>query len=221
MLPGIPLPEANLSTQDERQAYRQAGQLLNALHSANPPAPDSRILDRLAAKTGDLLRQVREELTRQQRARLREQVRDLRTQARQLPAVPTHGDFQPRNLLWDPATRQLAVIDFEKAAPAAAVRDLTLLEAGPLNDRHDLRDAFYQGFGRTLSLTEHAALTALLHLDALANLAWGIRNGDSHMAAAARRTLACIPDTPGHIASAPPVSAPHASPKASRWRTRT
>jgi pyruvate,water dikinase len=190
MLPGIPLSEANLSPAGERQAYRQAGQLLSILHSSIPPAPDSRVLDRLAGNAGDLLRQVGDELTAQQRTRLREQASYLQAQARQLPAVPTHGDFQSRNLLWDPATRQLAVIDFEKAAPAPAVRDLILLEAGPLHDRHDLRDAFYQGFGRALSLIERAALTALLHLDALADLAWGISNGDTYMAAAARRVIA-------------------------------
>jgi pyruvate,water dikinase len=190
ILPGITLLEADLSAADEREAYRQAGQLLRLLHSAIPPAADTRVLDRLLATAGELLGQVQDALTEHEHAQLREQAHHLRALAPQLPAVATHGDFQPRNLLWDPMTRQLAVIDFEKAAPAPAARDLTHLEAGPLLDREDLRTAFYQGFDRTLNCLESKALAALLLLDALSGLAWGIPNSDAQMVTRARRMLA-------------------------------
>jgi LmbE family N-acetylglucosaminyl deacetylase len=116
-------------------------------------------------------------LTDQQRAQLRDQASYLKALAPQLPAVPTHGDCQPRNLLWDPISRQLAVIDFEKAAPAPAVRDLTLFEAGSLLDREDLRHAFYQGFGRALSHLEHSS--ALRYREAPVNIPFGLTEDET------------------------------------------
>jgi hypothetical protein len=54
---------------------------------------------------------------------------------------------------------------------------------------HAARHAFYQGFGRTLNRIEREALAALLLLDALSGLAWGIPNGDTQMVTRARRML--------------------------------
>jgi aminoglycoside phosphotransferase (APT) family kinase protein len=189
LLPGRTLLTADLSTADQREAYRQAGLILALLHTAVPATADTREVGRLLRKADQLLEQARDQLTAGEHAQVREQARQLRELAPQLPAVSTHGDFQPRNLLWDPVARHLAVIDFEKAAPAAAVRDLMRRESGPLRGREDLREAFYHGFGRALSRAEHAALAARAVLAGLADLAWGTANGDAAMADRGRRML--------------------------------
>ena len=84
-----------------------------------------------------------------------------------IPGVPTHGDAQPRNFLWDAPDERLALIDFERAEVAPAVRDLVRLEYGPWDGRADLRASFLAGYGRTLTGTEEAALRSFAALDAL------------------------------------------------------
>jgi len=97
--------------------------------------------------------------------------------------------MQLRNWLWDPAVRRLALIDFERAEPAPAVRDLVRLEYGAWDQRPDLRDAFMGGYGRTLTSTEAKAMRFLAALDALSGLHWGISNHDHEVTSRARRTL--------------------------------
>jgi Ser/Thr protein kinase RdoA (MazF antagonist) len=113
----------------------------------------------------------------------------LHRHARGLPAVPTHGDAQPRNWIWDPATRQLAFIDFERAEPAPAVRDLVRLEYGPWDRRPDLREAFMSGYGRVLHEAEEEALKCFAALDALSGIQWGTANNDPEVTTRAWRTF--------------------------------
>ncbi len=194
-LPGSTLLDSALSRNDELEAYHQAGQLLRRFHSAIPLTSDTQVIDQLLSKIDQFQIQVGDELTPRQHARVREQATRLAELAPALGAVATHGDFQPRNLLWDPATRHLALIDFEKAAPAPAIRDLARIGAGPLRDRADLRASFYQGLGRTLTSNEHEALAALIILDSLSGLAWGIPNGDTEIVNRARAILSELAQT--------------------------
>lgn len=107
------------------------------------------------------------------------QVRLIRDHAAQLeeiapliPMVPTHGDAQVRNFLWDAPTQRLALIDFERAELAPAVRDLVRLEYGPWHGQPYLGAAFLAGYGRTLTATEETALQNFAALDALSALQW-------------------------------------------------
>jgi Ser/Thr protein kinase RdoA (MazF antagonist) len=124
------------------------------------------------------------------------QVRLIRYHAAQLeqiasliPAVPTHGDAQARNFLWNAPNQQLALIDFERAEVAPAVRDLVRLEFGPLDGRPDLRASFLAGYGRTLTDSEETALRGFAAADALSGLQWGTANNDKEVTARGYRTL--------------------------------
>ena len=118
--------------------------------------------------------------------------------ARRLPAVPTHGDAQPRNFLWDPGSRQAALIDFERAEPGLAVRDLVRLEYGAWDGKPDLRDAFLDGYGRALTADEEPALRDLAALDAVSAIQWGSANNDTDIMTRGYRTLARLrPAAPG------------------------
>jgi Phosphotransferase enzyme family len=111
-------------------------------------------------------------------------------------AVASHGDFQPRNWLWDAASSRLGVIDWERAEPAATVRDLVRLEYGPWDQRPDLREQFFAGYGRALTPGEDQMLSCHAVLDALSGLQWGLANGDGEVANRAWRTFERFRDAP-------------------------
>jgi len=188
-LPGVLLQEAYLDPARSAQAYRQVGELLGRLHESAAPAADSDVIDRLVAQTDTHLERVGAELDAAQRERVYRAAQQLATVAASMPAVPTHGDFWPRNLLIDPDSGQVAVIDFERAALAPAVRDLVRLETNVFTRSPTARDAFYAGYGRDLAPVETSALRAWAVLDPLSALAWALAHNDTHLLEHARSTL--------------------------------
>ena len=188
-MPGQPVNGMALSAADEREAHHQAGVLLRRFHQAAPPAGNPASTDRATARVEEHLRRAGEMLSSPQIHLVRRAADHLQRGARSLPAVPTHGDAQPRNWIWDHATRQLAFIDYERAEPAPAVRDLVRLEYGPWDHRPDLREAFLDGYGRVLCDTETEALRCLAALDALSGIQWGTANNDPEVTNRAWRTF--------------------------------
>lgn len=188
-LPGHVLTGVELDPEDERDAYRQAGELLALLHRAEEPSADTAVVDRLIGRSEQQLRKAERELTRAQREVARGAARTLAELGPRLPSVPSHGDFQPRNLLYDRKRGQVAAIDFERAAFAPAVRDLVRLESGVFAHRPRARAGFYRGYGRELESLERQALIAWMIVDAVSGLAWGIPNGDAEVVARARNVF--------------------------------
>jgi Ser/Thr protein kinase RdoA (MazF antagonist) len=188
-LPGHVVRDMRLAAEDEREVHRQAGVLLHRLHQAAPPVRGGFDADAVIGRVNEHLCRAAGLLTPREAALVRSCAVGLARLVPELPAVPAHGDMQPRNWLWDPAARRLALIDFERADPAPAVRDLVRLEHGPWDKRPDLRDAFMGGYGRTLTSTETKAMRCLAALDALSGLQWGTSNHDHEVTSRARRTL--------------------------------
>lgn len=186
-VPGQPVHGQQLLADTETEIYRQAGTLLRRLHDAlpgNPPGASQAVAradDQIQHSAG-LIDCAQARLIRAHAARL-DQIAPL------IPAVPTHGDAQPRNFLWDATTGRLALIDFERAEYGPAVRDLVRLEYGPWDGRPDLSASFLAGYGRMLTAAEETALPSLAALDALSGLLWGTASNDQEVVARARRTL--------------------------------
>jgi Ser/Thr protein kinase RdoA (MazF antagonist) len=189
-LPGQIAVNMRLAADDEREMHRQAGELLHRLHNAAMPVPTDPGLRQGVQRVEEHLSRAITLLTSSEIALVRRCTAELPSLAPELPAVPTHGDAQLRNWLWDQATRQLAMIDFERAETGPAVRDLVRLEYGPWDQRPDLRASFLDGYGRALTHAEKEALPRLAALDALSGLQWGTANGDREVADRARRTFA-------------------------------
>lgn len=196
-LPGQIARGPHILEADEAEIHRQAGVLLRRLHNAST-AMETTGTGRVAARAeehiaraGALLSQENAELVRYHAARLPET-------ARRLPVVPTHGDAQPKNFLWDPGSRRVALIDFERAEPGLAVRDLVRLEYGAWNGRPFLRDAFLDGYGRALTTDEESALQNLAALDAVSAIWWGSANNDTDIMTRGYRTLARLLPRSGH-----------------------
>ncbi len=189
-LPGQPVRELGLGKDDQQEVHRQAGTLLRRLHEAARPAASDAGIRHIATQAEGHLQRAGHLLTPAQSALARHSAEHFVHLAAVLPAVPIHGDTQPRNWLWDPAARRLAMIDFERAEVAPAVRDLVRLVDGAWDGRPDLAQAFFTGYGRALSGIEEEALTCLTVLDAASGLGWGTANGDGEVISRARKTFA-------------------------------
>jgi Ser/Thr protein kinase RdoA (MazF antagonist) len=196
-LPGYVVRDMRLAAGDEREVHRQGGILLRRFHQAAPPVRGGFDADAVIGRVDEHLCHAAGLLTPREAALIRSCAVGLARLVSELSAVPAHGDLQPRNWLWDPAARRLAVIDFERADPAPAVRDLVRLEYGAWDQRPDLRDAFMGGYGRMLTSTETKAMRCLAALDALSGLHWGTSNHDHEVTSRARRTL-------DHLLAVPP-----------------
>lgn len=189
-LPGQVLRDLSLPAATEVEAYRQAGQLLRRIHDVPIAVDGVQGIDRAAGRCEEHLHRADGLLTSPQIALVRACAAQLSVIGPQIAVTATHGDFQPRNFLWDQQVRQLAVIDFERAEPGPAVRDLVRLEYGNWDARPDLRDAFLDGYGRNLTEEETEALRCLAALDAFSGLQWGTAHGDDEVVHRARNTFA-------------------------------
>ncbi|WP_151772607.1 phosphotransferase [Streptomyces abyssomicinicus] len=196
---GRPLHAAGHPPERQRRIFRRVGQLAAAIHRHAPPHPAGR-----AVPTGKLDRHLAGA-----RAHLapgdEEFVRSTVERAADLPAVDTvctHGDFQPRNLLWDEAADTLHVIDFERSEPGPAVRDLARL-SDAWAGRPDLREAFLTGYGRTLTAPERERLIVDTVLDSVSGIAYGVAHGDPELVERGRRTLATLRAEPQRRDSPP------------------
>ncbi|MFJ2580842.1 aminoglycoside phosphotransferase family protein [Kitasatospora aureofaciens] len=174
-LPGTPVITTPLTEAEQREAYRQAGQLAAGIH-AQPPT-DAPVGEQLPWK------QERERaLARARDARLPEADIEVLAQATRIepprfPLAYCHGDFGPRNWLVHREGDALVVgvIDFERSQAEAPVRrDLmrAMLQLTP--HRPDLREAFLDGYGRALSSAEWAACRAWAAIDCPAALRWAL-----------------------------------------------
>nr|WP_239070082.1 MULTISPECIES: aminoglycoside phosphotransferase family protein [unclassified Streptomyces] len=186
-LPGNSPSDRPLPRDQEREVHRQLGLLLSRFHASDPPRPPvgagaatstverNLAVARLHLVPGD------ETLIRQLATRL--------TALPHLPQVPTHGDAQLHNTVWNAETRTLGIVDFERAEYGPATRDLIRLEYGPWDGRPDLRAAFFTGYGQGLTRLETNVLNAMTALDALSGIAFGITAGDTEVIERAHRTL--------------------------------
>lgn len=189
-LPGRVVKGLALSPTMELEVHRQAGSLLRRLHDVPITVPGGQGTGRVIGRCEEHLRRADGLLQAREVALIRECAATLSAIAPGLPETATHGDFQPRNFLWDRRRRRLALIDFERAEPGLAVRDLVRLEYGGWDTRPQLREAFLEGYDRDLTDDERQALTCLAALDALSGLQWGTEHGDLDVAGRARATFA-------------------------------
>ncbi|MEU6082570.1 aminoglycoside phosphotransferase family protein [Streptomyces sp. NPDC047108] len=201
-LPGRPLSTFRLPPEQEREAYRQAGELLARLHSAPVGAPaGAGAADRaararpVAAATWAV--DVEEMLNGAALYLASEDEALLHAIAEEpppvLPDVPSHADYHPRNWLWDEANQLIRLTGFEESCAEPAVRrDLAGLEYGPLRARSDLRSAFYAGYGRELTDDERRACASYAAVDALSSLRQGIEYQDIESVERAHGMLAAL-----------------------------
>ena len=189
-LPGQIARDLKVSSTTEAQIHRQAGILLRRLHDMTPANASHAATDRVAARAGEHLSRASGLIEPQQVRLILKHAARLPAIIRDIPAVPTHGDAQAKNFLWDASVGRLSLIDFERAELGPAVRDLVRLEYGTWDGKPHLREAFIDGYGRQLTAAEETALHSLAALDALSAIQWGTANSDQRVVDRGYRTLA-------------------------------
>jgi Ser/Thr protein kinase RdoA (MazF antagonist) len=201
-LPGALVTHMSLTPARERTLHRAAGGLLRRWHDLAPRSLDSRrqadegvrrIVERSAvrlARAGDLVTRAQQDLVHRSQ-------QELQALGPQLPAAFRHGDFRPRNWLWDGLGQQLGLLDFERAGMGVAVADFVWLAAGWWPDNSLLREAMFTGYGRELTEAEERALPALAALAVVDDLQWAAGNGDAADVRVAQRTLLRLQEAVG------------------------
>ncbi|MEU3569166.1 aminoglycoside phosphotransferase family protein [Kitasatospora sp. NPDC036755] len=195
-LPGTPVISTALTTAEEREVYRQAGQLLATVHAQ--PTTGAPVVQYLPWA------QERERaLARARDARLSDEDIEVLAEATRAEPPPTvlaycHGDFGPRNWLVrrDGDRLSLGLIDFERShVEAPARRDLMRATLQLTPHRPDLRAAFTAGYGRDLTPEERAACRAWAAIDCPAALRWALdHHRDEEVLGYARTVLDLLHD---------------------------
>lgn len=176
-VPGHSLDKLRLPAEQEREAYRQAGALLARLHAADPrPSSSTEAGSEWEADLEKLLAAAEAYLTI-------DDLKFLGALASKAPsglnAVVAHGDYRPRNWMWDDREQYLRVIDFERTQREPAVRrDLSRLYYRDLYQRPDLAAAFASGYAHPLTPEEQQARIPYGVLDALDSVRFGTQHHD-------------------------------------------
>ena len=126
---------------DDPDVYVQAGELLAALHGQLSAADDEyeQAVNRKALAGLDGPHRISPEVEE----RLRLEISSWPTPP--VTLVPTHGDWQPRNWLFDGGV--VRVIDFGRSLLRPATTDLARLASQDFLRDSDLEAAFFDGYG--------------------------------------------------------------------------
>jgi Ser/Thr protein kinase RdoA (MazF antagonist) len=173
------------ATPDE---FRQAGRLIARLHAAEPAEPDPDYAARCADNLDGWLHRVPGIIAGADLDCVRARIA---LGAAMPPAVsgPMHNDNQPRNWLTD-AGGTVRLIDFGKAKRDVQLRDFERMRSAEWLGRPDLRDAFFDGYGRTLTDVEEETLACVGAYAAATTILWARAHGDERFEEHGRRTLA-------------------------------
>jgi Ser/Thr protein kinase RdoA (MazF antagonist) len=181
------LPGTPVGGQGGIADHRQAGSLLRAIHRAEPLRALDDFGQWLTSRVAWWQEQAAPLLSPDERQAVDRHLAALH--ALGTPAGgPCHLDYQPRNWLSGPAGT-LAVIDFEHARIDLQARDFVRLYFRYWPSRPDLREAFFDGYGRPLTQQEHQTIRCCGAVDALTALARGTQTGDATLTAHGRATL--------------------------------
>ncbi|MEU3164042.1 aminoglycoside phosphotransferase family protein [Streptosporangium sp. NPDC006930] len=187
-LPGLGAADLPPGTSAERDVHRSAGATLRALHQVVPGNPGDGISAFLAERIRLWVGRARVAglISAPERRTLLACADALAVTA--MDSAICHLDYQPRNWLVGSDGR-VHVLDFEHARLDARIRDFARLEHRHWRSNPHLRQAFFDGYGRSLDEPEHDLLTRFGVIEALTALVRGYQSGDLRLAAHGRTLL--------------------------------
>ncbi len=188
-LPGQIIEDSPPEPDDLRAAYRHAGRLARSLHDAdidlsNEPrnqlyAPDG-VERHLAGSRTHLDSSTCD---------WAEAILTAPDAWDGLDIVPMHGDYSPRNWIIKGGDPTLKVIDWERSRPGYWVEDIQRMTHDHWLGRAHLRDAFFEGYGRTPTDAEWRHANQITLVNAVGGVGWAISHGDEWFAEHNRRTI--------------------------------
>ncbi|MGH3999151.1 MAG: aminoglycoside phosphotransferase family protein [Pseudonocardiaceae bacterium] len=183
-VPGLVVRGLPLTVEVETRVHELAGRLLRRWHDL-PEQITEQARDAIRASVAEqadeaatCLERTAEHLADTQRALVQQVLLELPRLAEDLPVVYRHGDYSPRNWLWDAKHGTHSLIDFEQADHGIAVEDFVWLHGAVWPTRPDLKTAFLSGYGRELSDVEQRALPLLTARLAVSYFTTGITKQD-------------------------------------------
>lgn len=185
LLPGE--TEPLLHDDAARQVHRDAGAVLRRFHEAEACPDDPEASDRRVRSYRRWVGRAPEGLLDADDLAFAETYVTVLGSLPAISMVPSHGDWSPRN--WIVTGSTVAVIDFERAERAWWTKDLERLWWRDWLARPDLREAFFDGYGRRPTETEEIAVVAASVLGHITTIVWGTQNGDLDFAERGRRAL--------------------------------
>lgn len=179
-LEGVPAHHLAPTDPDLTAVMRQAGQFSSRLDAIATPSDDLPLSEALTLRWETWARRGRSllgsELTQKVQTAFDP---DVFADARRSWC---HRDFEPRNWLVErtPEGPRLWVVDFGQARPDLRLWDLVKLHTGCWQMQSSLREAFFAGFGRSLSEHETRALEQLSLLHGYQTAVWGREHADPY-----------------------------------------
>lgn len=172
----------------EPDVHRQAGTLLAKLHRSEWPTPSPEMGAKLAKQRAHVLERAKPVLDQAEYRYLRHATNAL-TRDPAPKIVPCHRDFYPNNWLID-QDGTVRLIDFGRAAPDLVARDLVLLVAGrDWGKQFELREAFFEGYGRRLDDDEQAQLHGFVTIGAVTKVLRAANRGNQPAMLRAKKAL--------------------------------
>ena len=176
---------------DERDylaAHGLAGEVLSWFHAAAPIESIEDWADRQQHRLDEwLARDTLRVVRRDERAFVSSMVRAI-SHSENVDLVWAHRDWRPRNWIYDGIV--VYAIDFEHSRQDHWTADVSQLYFSEWTGRRDLAEAFFAGYGRSLSPSDWEKLTALAAISCLVTIIWSLHDGAEDIAANARQSLA-------------------------------
>lgn len=168
--------------------HRQAGTVLAWMHRSDWPERSPEIGERLAKQREGVLERAKKLLGPPDFRYVRRATAALVKPASPL-TVPCHRDYWPRNWMVD-EDGMMRVIDFGRAGRDLVAKDFVLLATGREWHSHpELREAFFEGYGRDLDPHEQAQLDGFVALGAATKIIRAAQKGNKPLIARARQAF--------------------------------
>ncbi|MDF2372098.1 MAG: aminoglycoside phosphotransferase family protein [Rhizobiaceae bacterium] len=180
---------------EEWTMFRLAAKFIRRLHALESCAPDA------SAATPDLRHRLENYLT-SGLASIDDKTRkwtqgliDQACAAGPIAPVACHRDFSPRNWLMAQSPTgiiTLGVIDWERSGQDLWLYDAQRMVYDHWHDKPQLREAYFEGYGRQPTAAEQLQLDAICLVGAIASIPWAQKHRDTHFATLSREIIARI-----------------------------
>ncbi len=177
-LPGELVEDSPPSFGETVEVYRNAGRLARALHGLDVDLSGEARVQRYSPEEVDRYLGPAREFLDAQTCDWAEAILTRPDAWAGLAIVPMHGDYSPRNwvhLRGDPAFK---VIDWERARPGFWVEDVQRMTHDHWVNAPHLRDAFFEGYGRSSTDSEWRHANQITLINAIGGVPWAISHGD-------------------------------------------
>lgn len=169
------------------EIHRQAGRLTRLLHDSAPSVADPDVGADLARRLEACIARADGLLDQREIALARAHVAALAASG-PIETVPCHLDDQPRNWIVD-EDGTVALIDFGHAERQGWMREVVQLHFLDWPDAPDLRDAFFDGYGRHPDEQDWAQFTGYVAYLGAITVVWAHEHNDPDFAAKGRAWL--------------------------------